>query len=177
MSKTNRKAASGASARLSINPTKNDLESDVRRQVVEMLSARVADAIDLTYQVRTAHFNVKGPSFGALHELFDKIYEFTDEAVDIMAERAVQLGGQMRTTIRNAAAMSKLDEYPTDLKAGLDHCEAVSDRLAAFGKLIRDDVEKAEDAGDKDTSDMLIDISREIDKFLWMVEAHIQTDR
>lgn len=157
--------------------TKNSLPADTRVKVVASLNARVADAIDLFYAVRTAHFNLKGPSFGSLHELFEEIYKAVDEFVDLMAERAVQLGGIARSTVRIAAAKSNLEEYPTDLVAGLDHCEAVSDRLAAFGKLIRDDIDSTDEAGDKDTSDMLTDISRAIDKFTWMVEAHLQADR
>ena len=159
-----------------LNPTKNDIEQATRQKVVDMLQQRVADAADLFYAARTAHFNVKGPSFGSLHELFEKIYTFVDTAVDIMAERAVQLGGQMNTTIRALAAQSQLEEYPTDLRDGIGHCEALSDRLAHFGKLLRENIDEAEDAGDKDTSDMLIDISREIDKFEWMVDAHTQAN-
>lgn len=159
-----------------LNETKNDIEAGTRQKVVDILQQRVADGADLFYAARTAHFNVKGPSFGALHELFEKIYHFVDESVDEMAERAVQLGGQMHTTLRQMATRSVLEDYPTDLRDGLGHCEALSDRLAHFGKLIRENVDEAEEAGDKDTSDMLIDISREIDKFVWMVDAHTQAD-
>lgn len=161
-----------------MNETKLDIEQDTRQKIVEMLQQRVADAADLFYAARTAHFNVKGPAFGSLHLLFEEIYKFIDKhAVDEMAERAVQLGGQMHTTLKQMAARSELEEYPTDLRAGLDHCEALSDRLAHFGKLLRENVDEAEDAGDKDTSDMLIDISREIDKYTWMVQAHNQAER
>ena len=159
-----------------MNPTKNDIELETRAKVIDLLEHRVADAADLFYAARTAHFNVKGPSFGSLHELFEKIYTFVDTAVDVMAERAVQLGGQMHTTMRQMVERSSLEEYPTDLRDGIGHCEALSDRLAHFGKLLRENIDEAEDAGDKDTSDMLIDISREIDKFEWMVEAHTQTN-
>ena len=160
-----------------MNQTKNDLEQELRQKMVEMLQQRTADAADLFYATRTAHFNVKGPSFGSLHELFEKIYRFIDAGVvDVMAERAVQLGGQMQTTLRHMAGTSMLEEYPTDLRDGIGHCEALSDRLAHFGKLLRENIDEAEDAGDKDTSDMLIDISREIDKFEWMVEAHTITN-
>ena len=166
-----------AKTRSTEHATKNDLPADTRQKVCDLLNARVADGIDLFYAVRTAHFNVKGPSFGALHELFEKIYTAIDEFVDVMAERVVQLGGVAQSTVRIAAERSNLEEYPTDLVGGLDHCEAVSDRLAAFGKLLRQNIDDCEEANDKDSSDMLIDISREIDKFLWMVEAHTQSDR
>lgn len=157
--------------------TKNDLEKGTRQKVVDILNARLADAIDLQYAVKTAHWNVKGPSFGTLHKLFDEIHEYVETAIDTIAERAVQLGGTAMGTTRIAAEKSNLEEYPTDIYAGLDHVEAVSDRLAAFGKLMRNNIDDAEDAGDMDTSDMFIDLSRENDKYLWMVEAHNMADR
>lgn len=157
--------------------TKNDLEKGTRQKIVEILNARLADAIDLQYAVKTAHWNVKGPSFGALHKLFDEVHEYVEEAIDTIAERVVQLGGTAMGTTRIAAERSNLEEYPTDIYAGLDHVDAVSDRMAAFGKLMRENIDEAEDLGDKDTSDLLIDLSRENDKFLWMVEAHNQADR
>lgn len=157
--------------------TKNDLDVEVRQKMVDILNARLADAIDLQFQVKTAHWNVKGPSFGSLHKLFDEIAEYVEEAIDTIAERGVKLGGTAMGTVRISAEKSNLEEYPTDIYAGLDHTEAVSDRLAAFGKLMRENIDTAEEAGDKDTSDMFIDLSRENDKYLWMVEAHNQADR
>jgi starvation-inducible DNA-binding protein len=55
-----------------MNATKNDLPAPVRKRVAEILNARLADAIDLALQAKQAHWNVKGPQFIALHELFDQ---------------------------------------------------------------------------------------------------------
>lgn len=170
-------AKSKSTSNASLNPAKNSLPADTRKKVIEILNARVHDSIDLQYQVRTAHFNVKGPAFGSLHLLFETIYKAVDEYVDELAERAVQLGGTATSTIRIAAANSELPEYPVNTKAGLDHTALVSDRLALFGKLIRNNIDDCDDVGDKDTADLFTEISREIDKFTWMVEAHNQGDR
>src|SRR5437879_13861271 len=59
--------------------TKNDLPEASRVKAVELLNARRADAIDLQTQMKQAHWNVKGPNFIALHELFDKINEEVEE--------------------------------------------------------------------------------------------------
>jgi len=53
--------------------TRNDLPANTRTKVIELLNARLADAIDLGAQTKHAHWNVKGPNFIALHELFDKV--------------------------------------------------------------------------------------------------------
>ena len=55
----------------SLYPTRNDLPELTRAQVVLLLNQRLADAIDLQTQCKQAHWNVKGPTFIALHKLFD----------------------------------------------------------------------------------------------------------
>src|SRR5690242_19279320 len=92
--------------------TKNNLSEATRVQVVELLNARLADAIDLQTQSKQAHWNVKGPHFIGLHELFDKVSGAVEEYVDGIAERAVQLGGVAEGTARAVAKRSSLAEYP-----------------------------------------------------------------
>src|SRR6201984_349540 len=98
--------------------TKNDLSEAIRTNVVKLLNGRLADAIDLQTQTKQAHWNVKGPTFIALHELFDKINEEVEDYVDEIAERAVQLGGIAEGTARMAAKRSSLAEYPANAVDG-----------------------------------------------------------
>lgn len=154
--------------------THNDLSPSIRSRMIDLLNARLAEAIDLRTQLKVAHWNVKGPEFIALHKLFDEIAEDADEYVDLIAERAVQLGGIADGTARQVAERSSLDEYSTT-GGGHEHVHAVADVLAAFGRLAREAIEIAADAKDQDTSDIFTEISRGTDKWLWMVEAHRQT--
>jgi starvation-inducible DNA-binding protein len=154
--------------------TKNDLTKATRTKVVELLNARLADCIDLQTQVKQAHWNVKGPNFIALHELFDKIYEEVLEYVDEIAERAVQLGGVALGTARSVAKRSTLSEYPESAADGRTHVEALSVALATFGKSARRAIEESNELGDLDTADLFTGVSRGIDKWLWFVEAHHQ---
>src|SRR5260370_18748349 len=117
--------------------TKNDLSEAIRGKVIELLNARLADAIDLQTQTKQAHWNVKGPNFIALHELFDKINEDVEDYVDELAERVVQLGGVAEGTARSAAKRSSLSEYPANTVDGRSHVEALSSALAAFCKPAR----------------------------------------
>jgi starvation-inducible DNA-binding protein len=95
--------------------------------------------------------------------------------VDEIAERATALGGLATGTVRMAAEASSLVEYPVDATAGKDTLNVVADRLAAYGAAVRSSAETAEsDLGDLDTQDLLIEVSRAIDKHLWFVEAHLQ---
>jgi starvation-inducible DNA-binding protein len=157
--------------------TKNNLPEATRVETVELLNARLADCIDLQTQVKQAHWNVKGPNFIALHELFDKINEAVEEYVDDIAERTVQLGGVAEGTARLVAKRSSLTEYPANTVNGRSHAEALSSALAAFGAAVRNAIDQANELGDQDTADLFTEVSRGVDKWLWFVEAHLQAER
>ena len=156
--------------------TRIDLPDNVRGAMVDLLNARLADAVDLASQMKQAHWNVKGPAFIALHELFDTIHGAVQVHVDDMAERITALGGTARGTTAVAASASTLPEYPLGIHAGRDHVEAASVALAAFGKEVRAAIAEAGEAGDADTEDLFVGVSRDSDKNLWLVEAHAQAD-
>jgi starvation-inducible DNA-binding protein len=153
--------------------TRNDLPDNARKAMVALLNARLADAIDLRLAIKQAHWNVKGPNFIALHELFDQIQARVDVFVDDIAERGVALGGLVAGTSQTVAKSSQLEAYPTDVTDEKAHLKALADRLAAFGKLARAAIDAADEAGDKDTADLFTGVSRQIDKDLWFIEAHL----
>ena len=155
--------------------TKNPLPIETRAKAVELMNHRLADCIDLQSQCKQAHWNVKGPNFIGLHKLFDEIYEATEEYVDLIAERVVQLGGIAEGTVRVAAQRSSLSEYPLVLSSGEDHVNALSDVLARFSGKAREAIDELEDLEDPDSMDILTEVSRGVDKWLWVVEAHQQT--
>ena len=156
--------------------TKNDLPESTRIQVIETLNLRLADAIALQTQVKQAHWNVKGPHFIGLHRLFDEISDAVLEYIDLIAERAVQLGGTAEGTAKMAVQRAQLTPYPLDISSGKDHCLALSTALATFGKAVRQSIDSASAAGDQGTSDMYTEVSRGMDQWLWFVEAHLQAD-
>lgn len=157
-----------------LHATKNDLPEASRAEAIQLLNQRLADCIDLQTQCKQAHWNVKGPNFIALHKLFDEINEAVEEYVDLLAERAVQLGGVAEGTVRAVSERSRLDVYPLTLTSGEDHVEALSGALATFGRTVRLGIEEMNDLSDADSADILTEISRGVDKWLWFVEAHRQ---
>jgi len=142
--------------------------------MIDLLNARLADAIDLYNQAKQAHWNVKGMDFFQLHELFDKVAEAVEDGVDELAERAVELGGTAAGTLQSVVERTTLPRYPVDTKTGKDHLDRLSRALAAYGKNLRAAIATAADAGDADTSDLFTELSRTADKQLWFVEAHQQ---
>lgn len=156
--------------------SKNPTSMEIREQVCEMLNARLADSIDLHYQSKQAHWNVKGDDFYQLHLLFDQIAEATEEYIDLIAERITQLGGTANGTVRDSAKNSSLPEYPHDIYDGDSHVEAMSTALATFATNVKQNAEDADDIKDMGTNDMLVEIMRGVDKYLWFVEAHNQVE-
>ena len=157
--------------------TRNDLPANTRTRVIELLNARLADAIDLGAQTKHAHWNVKGPHFIALHELFDKIAESVEDQIDSLAERVTALGGRAHGTIATVARSSSLKPYPEDISEGMAHVDALSAALADYGAKIRAGIDAADKLGDADTADLFTGISRETDKYLWFLEAHLYAKR
>lgn len=160
-----------------LHPSRIDLPDHVRAAMIGLLNARLADAVDLSTQLKQAHWNVKGPNFIALHELFDRIHDSVTGHVDEIAERVTTLGGTAAGTVAAAAKGSTLPAYPPDVHAGSDHIDAVTIALSKFGKNVRRAIERAGDIGDADTEDLFVEVSRDMDKQLWLVEAHVQADR
>jgi len=160
-----------------MNKTKNDLSKAVRTKMVDLLNARLADALDLQLQAKQAHWNVKGPFFIGLHKLFDDVHAAVAEYVDEIAERSVQLGGVVEGTARVVAKRSSLVEYPLKAVDGKEHVEALSTALATFGKNVRAAIDQADEGGDAVTADLFTQVGGGIDKWLWFVEAHLQGER
>ncbi len=151
-----------------------DLSKDVREEMVALSNAQLADTSDLFSQVKQSHWNLKGPNFYQLHLLFDSLAENLLGHVDLIAERATQLGGKAQGTARMAAANSRLPELPDDIDEGLAYVAALVDRYGLLASSTRAAIDTADKAGDIDTSDLFTEVSRALDKDLWFLEAHIQ---
>ena len=154
--------------------TENDISLKRRTELNVLMNLRLASAVDLQMQMKQAHWNVKGPSFIGLHELFDKVDEAVENYVDMIAERIVQLGGIAEGTVRVAASRTRLGEYPLQIAEGMAHVEAVARALSTFGQEARATIDEANALDDADTADLFTEVSRGIDKWLWFVEAHSQ---
>ena len=162
---------------MSMHPTTNDLPSATRAKMCELLNARVADAIDLGLQAKQAHWNVKGPMFFSLHELFDEVADAVREFTDEMAERIAQLGGIAEGTLAPVRKRTALQDYPLDAVDGVQHLDAIRASLTRFAGDVRKSIDEAAEAHDADTADLFTEVSRGADKQLWLVEAHLQAAR
>ena len=156
-----------------MHPTHNTLSENIRTQSVELLNTHLAAAIDLHGQLKQAHWNVRGPAFIGVHELFDKVAGEAESYSDSIAERAAGLGGVAEGTVQVAAERSFLIPYPLRIADENQHIFAVAATLAAFGQSARDAIGQSETVGDADTTDRFAGISRGVDHQLRLVESHV----
>lgn len=154
-------------------PTRIDLGVETRKTVIETLSQTLAASLDLKTQIKQAHWNVKGKDFYQLHLLFDEMATEMEGYVDMVAERITALGGTAMGTARIAAASSILPEYPYDIAGGAEHVTALAERYALYAAHVRAGIDSTGAEGDADTADLYTEISRDIDKRLWFLEAHL----
>lgn len=153
-------------------PTHNTLPSNARTLSIAVLSALLADGVDLALLTKQAHWNIKGPHFIALHEMIDGFRGEIDGHVDIMAERIVQLGATAVATSQTVSRDTRLAPYPTDITAETLHLEALLKRYSAAASSVREGVSQCADAGDANSADILTAYSRALDKAVWLLEAH-----
>ena len=154
--------------------TSIDLPANVREAMIQLLNQQLADTSDLYSQAKQAHWNVKGPQFFQLHELFDKLADQLQDFGDLIAERVTALGGTALGTVRMSAAASRLPDFPVDANGSMATVETLVQRFAHLSKSTRSAIEAATTASDADTADLFTEVSRELDKSLWFLEAHLQ---
>src|ERR1700686_1250536 len=119
-------------------PKKNNvLHEEQQAKLIELLNRRLAYAIDLQLQSRQAYWNVKGPHFMALRELFDKVAQGVEEYANLIAEHIVQLGGKAEGTAHAVAGRSSLDGHLLGSADGNSYIGALSTKLTDFGKHVR----------------------------------------
>ena len=151
--------------------THNSLPLKVRENSIALLNQVLADLTDLHSQTKQAHWNIKGMSFIALHELFDTFAAALTAHIDTVAERATALGGIANGTVRMVSEVSKLPEFPS-VHEGKAIVTALAEHYGLAGASVRAAIDAAAD--DADTVDVFTEVSRDLDKQLWFLESHLQ---
>ena len=144
-----------------------------RQALIALLNARLAGSIDLRTQVKWAHWNVKGLHFIQLHELFDSVAAHLEEQTDTIAERITALGGVANGTVREAAAKSGLKEADLAASDGPAMLKFLVHNVAHHANALRTAAQEAGALGDDITVDLFTQLTRQLDKDLWFLEAHL----
>lgn len=144
-----------------------------RASEAALLNEALVDVLALRDFSRLAHWNVRGPAFGALHPLFGKMYEELDGHADKLAERVAMLGGLAKGA-PSQVAESSLEDYPVETTDGMAHVRALADRLKDANVTLVESMSKAGDAEAENTYQLLVDVSMGLEQLGWMLLAHLQ---
>ena len=140
-------------------------------KVTDILQARLTDMLMVYLQSKQVHWNVMGPHFKPLHDLFDTVATFAQASADEIAERAVVLGAPALSGRRHLD-QSKLEELPPNTTGGSDCVAALTRILSTVSESLRADINSTAEMGDPISSDILTGIGGELEKTLWMVRSH-----
>ncbi|HTJ44450.1 MAG TPA: DNA starvation/stationary phase protection protein Dps [Kofleriaceae bacterium] len=155
--------------------TPSSLPEGARAKIVAALNTCVLDGVDLYTQTKVAHWNVRGPLFAQIHELFDKLAGHVSEHVDDLAERAVTLGGRATGSARAVAHGSRLEEISHEVRRDLELTRLIAERTESFLHGLRAAREVAETEKDADTEDLLTGTIRGLEKDVWMLRATLDS--
>jgi starvation-inducible DNA-binding protein len=157
-----------------LHPTRMDIPPEIRRYVIQLLNQTLACTVDLRSHVKQAGWNVRGHDFAPLQALFATMASELDAYTDLMAERIAVLGGVARGTAPTAAAQSRVAASPDTLIDGQGQVGALADRFAPYARAMRGSIALAADVEDADTAAVYTELSRGVDKQLWILEAHLK---
>jgi starvation-inducible DNA-binding protein len=154
-----------------VSRTVPGLDHERRAVLVVGLNRNLASLTDLAAAYKQAHWNVVGSDFSQLHELFDKFADQAREYVDVVAERAVTLGGTARGTIQAAVERSSLPPFPLEERCEQHLLEALVERIDILDSDLRQSMDAT--ANEPATQDVYIEVVRGIEKQRWMLQAHL----
>jgi starvation-inducible DNA-binding protein len=150
------------------------LGAKVRTEMVAQLNQLLADSIAIRDMYKKHHWQVSGPTFYQLHLLFDKHFGEQVEMVDTIAERIQLLGG---VTIAMGGDVAEITRIPRPPRGREEVPVQISRLLEAHKIIIKsclDISEKADEAGDQGTNDLVIsDILRPNELQSWFIGQHL----
>ena len=152
-----------------VRKTKEDIRPNA---IPALLNELLANTIAFRLAAKQAHWNVKGESFIALHERFDKTSTAVDGYADMLAERVAQLDGTAEGTLEAVSRQSSLPAYPINISGGKDHILALSAAISELAETHRRAIDAAADAGDAVTADLVTEVTRGLDKLHWFIHSH-----
>lgn len=153
--------------------TSVEIAPDAKQDIIEGLTQSLAETAVLTMKAQNYHWNVTGMAFGALHDLFQEIYEDHFEGQDDLAERIKALDGHAEgrhSEYLKRSAVSECDGH----KADKEMVAALKSDQETVSATLRALAERAEKQGDIVTNDLAIERASKHDKFAWMLGAYLR---
>ena len=158
--------------RLDLNHAASGVEGAQVEQYSKLLNQALANLTDLSMDYKQAHWNIVGMSFGELHLLFDRFTDETRAWADLVAERAVMIGGIAHGTVEATAESSQLPVFPEEEREQ----RALLEHLSEAARVTNDQINEAISASEDEprTQDVFVEIARGLEMQRWMLQAHLR---
>lgn len=146
------------------------LQSNSKTQVVAALEKVLSNAYTLYFKTHAYHWNVEGPQFHSLHEMFEEQYTDMWEALDDLAERLRALGAYAPMTTE--AMQEKTTIKPAGIQSdGMKMAAELAKDNTTMAKVLMEALSVTEEAGDEVTTDMFIERANAHEKYAWMLRS------
>ncbi|MFZ8985124.1 MAG: Dps family protein [Steroidobacteraceae bacterium] len=144
-----------------------------RARIVEGLSRLLADSYTLYLMTHNFHWNVTGPHFNSLHQMFMTQYTEQWAALDLIAERIRALGHPAPGTYREFARLASIKEVEGVPSADemVRHLVAAQEATARTARKVFPVVESA---NDQPTADLLTQRLEVHEKTAWMLRSLLE---
>ena len=155
-------------------PRPHGLPESAAAQSVASLNQVLADTITLRDMYKKHHWQVVGPTFNQLHLLFDKHFEEQTALVDSIAERIQVLGGISLAMAADVAEETRIPRPPRGREPAAVQLSRLIDAHTMIAKFAREHAEKASEAGDAGTDDLLVsEVLRTNELQVWFLSEHL----
>ena len=178
MGKESSKKNGGKSAARAVNSTAG-LAIDIgigaqdREKIADGLARLLADTYSLYLKTHNFHWNVEGPMFNTLHQMFMGQYTELWNSLDLVAERIRSLGFPAPGTYGEFAKLSSIEETP-GVPEALEMVRVLVAGHEAVARTIRSVFPTADDAHDESTADLLTQRLQVHEKTAWMLRSLLQ---
>jgi starvation-inducible DNA-binding protein len=141
-----------------------------RAAIAKGLSRVLADTYVVYLKTHNFHWNVEGPMFQTLHQMFMEQYTEAWNAVDLVAERIRSLGHYAPGTYREYLELARVKETPGQPKAA-QMVKLLIEGQEAIVRTAREVLPIAEKADDQPTLDLLTQRMQVHEKNAWMLRS------
>ncbi|MCU0525909.1 MAG: DNA starvation/stationary phase protection protein [Elainella sp. Prado103] len=151
------------------------LSEEQRQGVVNLLNQDLADAYLLLIKTKKYHWDVVGPQFRSLHELWEEQYQALTANIDSLAERVRTLGGYPVGTAKGFLQMASVKEDAGKVPTATEMVANLVDDHEQIIRNLREHVDQCSDEfHDEGTADFLTGLMEQHEEMAWMLRSFIE---
>ncbi|WP_353933231.1 Dps family protein [Okeanomitos corallinicola TIOX110] len=151
------------------------LTDEQRYGVINLLNQDLADSYVLLVKTKKYHWDVVGPQFRTLHELWEEQYQELSENIDNLAERVRTLGGYPTSTMAGFLQITTLKEHTGEIPTSTGMVTQLIEDHEQIIRNLRNHIDRCGDEfHDQVSADFLTDLMQEHEEMAWMLRSFIE---